>query len=89
MRRAGPRGEHLLRTSLMTLELVFLDTNPYPCGRLPPCRTGLGRSLVGYRCLRVDPRTYLVPNVDLSSGIPGPPQLNGLSRRWFGKILDE
>ena len=73
----------------MTVGLVFLNANPYLCGGLPLCRTGLGRSLVGYKCPRVDSRKYLVPNVGLVSGIPGPPQLNGLSRRWFGKILDE
>ena len=66
-----------------------MNANLYPYGGLLPCRTGLGRSLVGYRCLQVDPRTYLVPNVGLSSGIPRPPQLNGLNCQWFGKILDE
>ena len=89
MRHAGPPGEHPLRSRRMTGGLAFLNANLYPYGGLLPCRTGLGRSLVGYRCLQVDPSTCPVPNVDLSFGVLEPPQLSGLSHQWIGMALDE
>ena len=60
---------------------------PYPCVGLSPGRTGLDRSLVECMFLQVGSRLNLVPNADLSVGIPVPPWPNGPSHRWFDMIL--
>ena len=82
MYRAGYHGECPLQFRLMMGGLVSSGANPYPCVGLFP-----GRSLVGCIFLRVGSRLNLVPNVDLSVGIPVPPRPNGPSHRWFDMIL--
>ena len=87
MRRVGFHAECPLRFCRTMGGLAPSGANLCPCVGLPPCRMGLGQSLALYRFLQVGSRTYLVLSLDSSAGNPVPPQPNGLSHQWFGKIL--
>ena len=87
MHRAGYHGECPLQFRLMMGGLVSSGANPYPCVGLFPRRMGPGRSLAECMFLQVGSRLCPVSNVDLSVSNPVSPRLNGLSHRWFNKIL--
>ena len=87
MRPAGSRVAYPLRSRRMMGVLVPSGASLCLCVGQLPCHMGLDQSLFGCRFLRVDSRTYLVSGVDLLAGNLAPPQPNGLSHHWFGKIL--